>query len=435
MLNRVKTVWSQAPLFYANALSQSASEMGSKAATFAVATYLFSITNNAWSTSIALFCDFLPALVLTPLAGKVADREQKGKILYRANMAQLAVSIFLLCLFTSKNPSIILIYCGLSALSFIKVFVEAVIGTLPAALVPRQELQRANAFVHTLGGFVELIAPLLGAALVTAVGPWGVFAIDAMTFFQAALIGKRIRISQSPIADNSIDQAESTTIATERHNEQPEIRFFGFKYLAGPKGIGLRELLALFAVGNIAETIYESLTAPFFLSLGSKEAFAIASTSFGLGTLLSGALTTILATRIAEIPKSRIILAGILVRGIALLAISQTRSLPLWISMMFVNGVFAGQIQPASNTIWSSRVEPEVQGKVFSARRLIAYSTLAIGYLGAGWLSEVILAPVFGKEKSYALVMAGLGVFNILLSFIGMRVRNLQILDSPISKE
>ncbi len=60
-------------------------------------------------------------------------------------------------------------------------------------------------------------------------------------------------------------------------------------------------------------------------------------------------------------------------------------------SVMFTMPIVNGSGQ----AIWQSKISPDVQGRVFAARRMIAWSTMPLAYLIAGPLADWIFRPLF----------------------------------------
>jgi len=69
------------------------------------------------------------------------------------------------------------------------------------------------------------------------------------------------------------------------------------------------------------------------------------------------------------------------------------RGLPLWLPASFIGGAFVPLINGSNQAIWQAKVAPDVQGRVFSARRLIAWFTGPIAPLIAGPLADFVLEP------------------------------------------
>ena len=179
---------------------------------------------------------------------------------------------------------------------------------------------------------------------------------------------------------------------------------YGFRYIWARKS--LLGLQLIFFVVNFTASISFALLAPMILSRTGNDSLILGSvqSAFGIGGIFGGLLVSAWGG-----PKRRThgLLLGIAstgVLGTTMLGIG--RGPLVWtvaaFIFMFVNPITNG----SSQSIWQSKVPPELQGRVFSTRALIAQASQPIARFIAGPLADRImepamatggwLAPVFG---------------------------------------
>ena len=85
-------------------------------------------------------------------------------------------------------------------------------------------------------------------------------------------------------------------------------------------------------------------------------------------------------------------------------------------------------IDASNQAIWQSKVSPDIQGKVFSARRIIAWFSQPIAPIIAGILADIVLEPAMTSSTSLAKMLGpvfstapGSGM-SLLLFFMGLGV-------------
>jgi DHA3 family macrolide efflux protein-like MFS transporter len=103
-------------------------------------------------------------------------------------------------------------------------------------------------------------------------------------------------------------------------------------------------------------------------------------------------------------------------------------------------------INSSNQAIWQSKVPPDIQGRVFSVRRLIAQITAPLAMLIAGPLADVVFEPamknpgsplamVFGRiagtgigaGMGLIMIFSGLAIVVIaLLAYLTPRIRNVE---------
>lgn len=118
----------------------------------------------------------------------------------------------------------------------------------------------------------------------------------------------------------------------------------------------------------------------------------------------------------------------------------------VWLAASFL-GMLVNPILNGSNqAIWQAKVAPEVQGRVFSVRRLVAQITAPLSMLIAGPLADQVLEPAMqnpdstlaklispvmgtGEGVGMAVIVA---VSGILVAFVGLgayyfpKIRNVE---------
>jgi hypothetical protein len=80
----------------------------------------------------------------------------------------------------------------------------------------------------------------------------------------------------------------------------------------------------------------------------------------------------------------------------------------IWTLGAFLTMFFGPIINSSNQAIWQAKIPPEVQGRVFSVRRLIAQVTAPIAMLLAGPLADQIFEPAMLAGGALAPIFGGL---------------------------
>ena len=87
------------------------------------------------------------------------------------------------------------------------------------------------------------------------------------------------------------------------------------------------------------------------------------------------------------------VLAGWIVSSFFLALVGLGTELPIWIAMLALSTILSPMINGSNQAIWQSKVAPDLQGRVFSARKMIAWLTNPLSPLIAGTLADFVLEP------------------------------------------
>ncbi len=186
---------------------------------------------------------------------------------------------------------------------------------------------------------------------------------------------------------------------------------------------GFIGLMVLFGLGNYANLMTDTLMPPMLLELSSPTILGSVLSTGGLGMLVGTLLMSIWGG-----PKKRIY--GVLIfktlAGLAIIAIGLFRSIPLIALATFFYYLPFPLVNGSDQAIWQSKVPPELQGRVFSIRRMLARSMIPLAYLTAGPLSDKVFKPLLSENGSLALSLGqifGVGPsrgMGLLISLMGL---------------
>ena len=118
------------------------------------------------------------------------------------------------------------------------------------------------------------------------------------------------------------------------------------------------------------------------------------------------------------------VLAGWIISGFFFSLVGLGTQIPLWVGALALSTILVPLINGSNQAIWQSKVVPDLQGRVFSARTLIAWMTNPISPLIAGTLADYVLEPAMRVQGGLAstlgwLVPPGPGAGMGLLIFFG----------------
>jgi len=149
--------------------------------TVAVAWQVWQITGSALALGVVGLVQFLPKLLLMPLAGNWADRFDRRRLVAAAQTLQMATLLVLTLATLSGIVNLALIYVALVANSAGRSFEMPTTQALLPGLVPLPMLPRAVAMSASAFQVATIAAPAL-AGFIYALGPGVVYGIATSLF-------------------------------------------------------------------------------------------------------------------------------------------------------------------------------------------------------------------------------------------------------------
>jgi MFS family permease len=400
-------------------IGQIISVLASSMTGFGMTLWMYQQTESATAMGLMQVAFITPFLLLSPLAGAMVDRYNRKLMMMLSDLGAILSTAAILVLYT------------LGWLEFWHLYIAAVINGLgntfqwPAysaaisTMVPKRQYGRANGMMALIDAGPGVLAPMLAGAILALniTGPLDSFGlimlIDVITFFIA--IGALLIVH--------VPQPEKTVEGQQGRGNIWKESIYGFQYIfKRPSLLGLQ---MIFFFGNLFSGIGFTVFAPMILARTAQNSLVFGSlqTAGAVGGIIGGVLMSAWGGF-----KRRVhgVLGGWIGTGLSFSLMGVVTSLSGWVPVRIVNSMIAPLVNASNQAIWQAKVAPDVQGRVFSARRLIAWFTQPIAPIIAGTLADFVLEPAMKTPTTLSAVLgpvfgtgpgAGMGV---LMFFAGL---------------
>lgn len=392
-------------------LGQIISVLASSMSQFGLTIFMFQKTESATALGLMQVFFITPFLLISPIAGVMVDRHNRKLMMMVSDLAAGIATVF------------ILIFQWLGVLQFWHLYFASVIYGLGmafqwpaysaaiATMVPKEQLGRANGMMSLIEAGPGVVAPILAGALLPLIGLTGILLLDVVTFLLA--IGALLIVY--------VPQPERTPEGLQAQGSLWKEALYGFQYIF--QRPGLLGLQLIFFAGNLFTGMGFTLLAPMVL-------LRTANNSLVLGTVQSaGAIGGLIGGLIMSAWggfRRRVhgVLLGWIWSGLSMAILGFRGGLPIWVAGMVLSSVIVPLVNGSNQAIWQAKVAPDLQGRVFSARRLIAWLTNPISPIIAGTLADFWLEPAARADSWLTafswLVGSGPGAgMGLLLAFCG----------------
>jgi MFS transporter, DHA3 family, macrolide efflux protein len=366
---------------------------------FALTLWIYQSTSSATALGLAQVFFIVPFLIISPIAGVMVDRYNRKMMMMVSDIGAGVVTTVILVLQVTGGLQLWHLYAANMAYGLVNAFQWPAYSAAITTMVSKEQYGRANGMMSLIDAGPGVIAPLLAAALIGFIKLTGILAIDIVTY-GIAILSLVIVFVPQPRQTAEGQQAKSNIWRES---------LFGFKYIFLRPG--LLGLLVVFMCTNLFNGMAFTLFAPEILSRTGNN-------SVMMGTVQSAAsIAAVLGAIIMSAWggfKHRVngVIWGIFCSGLlGFTFFGFGHSLAIWIPAAMLMAIFGPLTGGSSQAIWQSKVAPDLQGRVFSARRLIAWITQPIAPMIAGPLADYVLEPAMKTHTGLSAVFGG--VFGI----------------------
>lgn len=376
-------------------LGQIVSVLATSMTAFAQTIWVYQKTGSATALGLMQVCFILPFLLLSPIAGVMVDRYNRKLMMMLSDLTAVLATAGVLILAALGRLEVWHLYVAAAVQGLGNTFQWPAYSAAISTMVPKEQYGRANGMMSLIEAGPGVVAPLLAGALLPFIQLTGILVIDVVTFFVAIGALLIVYVPQPPrTAEGAAGEGGIVKEAA-----------YGFRYIfARPSLLGLQ---MVFFFANLFSGMAFTLFAPLVLA-------RTANNSVMLGTVQSaGALAAVAGGIIVSIWggfKRRVhgVLLGWIVTSLFdMVLFGFGRGLAIWIPTAFLGGLVAPLINASNQAIWQAKVAPDVQGRVFSARRLIAWFTNPISPIIAGTLADFVLEPAMTSQTALAGIFGG----------------------------
>jgi len=267
------------------AIGQIVSVTGSSLTGFALGAWVYKDTHSTTLFALILLFTMVPSLIFAPFAGTLVDRWDRRKIMIAADSGAAVCTGLLVLLIYTGNLAIWHIYIIMGFNSLFRALQVPAYTSSVSLLVPKDQLGRANGIVNLEVTSAYLLSPILAGWLLDQVGIISVMAIDLATFLFAVVMVLAVRFP-SPVAKQK-DASGRSSIWKETA--------VGWQFISARTGF--LSLIILFALGNYANFMTDTLIPPRLLEFTSPTILGSVLSTGGLGMLVGTLLMSVWEAR------------------------------------------------------------------------------------------------------------------------------------------
>ncbi len=374
----------------------------------AVGWLVYRLTGNAFYLGLVGFLSQAPAFVLAPLAGAIADRVSKHRLVIATQVAAMVQATLLAVLVVTGAVELWHILVLMTWLGCVVGFDTPARQSFLLEMVgDRADLPNAIALNSSIFNLARLLGPAIAGLAIGVVGEGWVIVANAVSYVAvlASLLLMRLPAHR---------RARARTRMLSHIRE-------GFHYAFGfPPIRSILLMVATVSLMAVPFTVLLPVVATEVLS-GGADTLGFLMSATGLGAL-AGALA--LAARSSVSGLGRLIVIAASLFGVGLIGVALSTSLLLTLALLMLAGFGMMTQMASSNTVLQTLVDDDKRGRVMSLYSMAFLGTAPVGSLLAGGIAARWGAPV-------AIGAGGLGCL-IAAAVFGSRLPALREIVRPI---
>ena len=371
---------------------------------------VYRLTGSTVALGFIAFAGQFPSVVLSPLAGVLADRVSRYRLVVAAQLLGMLQAVVLAGVVVAGVVQVWHLYVLAGLLGVAKGLDIPARQALLVRLVDRpDDLPNAIALNSSLFNAGRLIGAAAAGVLVARFGEGPVFVLNAASYLAVlgALLALRLKEPEvRPTASVIRSLVE------------------GFLYAGSFRPIGGTLLLLL---GVAVVGMPYSVLLPAFASDvlgGGADTLGALTAATGLGAL-AGAIS--LASRSTVVGLGRLISQTTAIFGVSLVAFSASRSPYLSAAILVVTGASLLTTTASINTVLQTLVDEEKRGRVMSIYSMAFIGGSSVGGVIGGAIARALGAPI-------AVAIAGAGCMALGAWFARI-LPSLRAMARPVYRE
>lgn len=428
------------------------STTGSMLTSFALAVWIFQRSGSIIDFSGTILFATVPALLVTPWAGSLADRGNKRRLMFicaiLAAVCTAAVGILAwLDMFQLWH-----VYLMLIVLSVTSALRGPATQAMVANVVPKSQLGRASGMLAISEAAAQIVSPLLGGVLLGMVGLSGIIVLDVIGYTIAMLSLLALPAVSASEALQDAELAEKNR-APERQTVPQMIRtslqrvwqdnhaaFAFFRTRPSLFMVFAFMISSMFLSGMISVLI-----TPLVLSMFDATTLAIITTCGAVGALMGAVGMAVWGG-----PKrfSVWLLALNVVEGVCVVVAGGVQFVPVLCACAFF-AMFASTLLCTNvENLWRRKVPLDQQGSVFALEQFMNMAMIPLAAVIGGAAVEYLFEPALlpggflfdnlgqwfgtGKGRGTGLFFVVIGSAAVLWSLLVMSAPHLRHLEEEV---
>ena len=388
------------------------SSIGGGLTSFGLSVYVFQKTGSAASMAVVALLAFLPVLLLSPVAGVLADRYDRCLMMMIGDgMSGLGLVYILICMFAGK-AELLQICLGVFISAVFSSLLEPSYRAVVTDMLTKDEYSKASGMMSIAGSARYLISPMIAGFLLTISDVKLLLVIDICTFILTvictAVVKSSCIVKQIKTADSFMESFK-----------------VGWNAITEKKGI-----LVVIIVSSVMTCFMgaiQILVEPMILDFQSSKVLGIAETVCASGMLVSSVIIGIFGLKKNF---TRVLSVSLTVCGISMVGFGLKENIYVICCFGFIFFFMLPFANNCLDYLARTNIDADKQGRAWGLISFLSQLGYVFAYGGAGLLADKIAkVKHMGVGRGAAAVIIISGVMLAILAILLSRFKSVKELE------
>ncbi|KOS64297.1 macrolide transporter [Lysinibacillus sp. FJAT-14222] len=402
------------------------STIGSGLTAFGLAIYVFQQTGKASAMALVTLLAFMPSLLLSPVAGVLADRYDRRILMVLGDSLSAIGLVYILICMLSGEALLWQICVGVTISSVFSSLLDPAYKATD--LLTEEQYTKASGLVQVAGSAKYLISPIIAGFLLTVSDIKLLLVIDICTFFVTVTSALAVR---KGLPSKTYEQTQSF--------------FHEFKdgWRAVSENRGVLVLVIMTSVLTFYLGIIETLSIPMLLTFTNSSVIGTVETVVATGMLVSSVIIGFIPIKKGYV---KILSFSLFFEGIFMAVFGLREN----IALICISGFFFFAMMPFANSsldfLVRTNIDNAVQGRAWSLIGVISQFGFVAAYALSGVLADYVFTPLLvdgglladsvgkitgtgqGRGTGFLIIIAG--ILLSITSFILFNLKSVKKLEN-----
>ncbi len=366
-------------------LGQIISLLGSNISAYAVGIWLYEKTGSIGDFSLVAVCTLVPNILLSPIAGVVADRYDKRKIMILGDLCAVLGTCFVFIMFSLGKLEVWQLCIAIVVSSIGSTFQSPAFLSAIPILVPKCYLGQANGIVQFVWSSGSMLGPILGAGALFLLEMKGVLLLDFVTCFASVTTLLYVRFPK-----RSFKKREETFTKE---------LVGGWRYIM--KRRSLVVMVVFFIVANTLMSLITVVFTPLAIAVSNESQLGLVLAANATGLVVGSLIISLWGGTKRRADG----MVGFLILTAVSMVIMGMRPSPIFVGIgLFMFGLSIAFVDTHWQIMIQSKVGLELQGRVFSINQMLVSIFRPLAMLMAAPICDHLLTPFMEGDSKVSQV-------------------------------